>query len=330
MDLDIVFLGTGGSVPTARRATASLLVRRGGDRLLFDCGEGTQRQMHRSVGLIQLDQIFLTHFHADHYLGLPGLLKTYDLQDRETPLEIFGPRGLQALFDAIRRITGRTRYEVNLIELEPGEAVERDGYEIRPYPVEHRMKAFGYALVEPGRPGRFDPQAAERLGVKSGPAFGSLQRGEAVQANGQTVQPGDVMGPSRPGRKLVITGDTTACDSTLEAAYGAELLVHDASFANDQVERAAETGHATAAQAARLAREAEVGMLALVHISSRYNPREVIEEARSELPGAVAPRDFDLIEIPHSERGTPALVKNGARERPASGAAGGPASRPAM
>lgn len=323
MDLDLVFLGTGGSVPTARRATAALLVRHGGDRLLFDCGEGTQRQMHRSAGLVQLDEIYLTHFHADHYLGIPGLLKTYSLQGREEPLRVFGPPGLRGLFDTIRRITGRTAYELELIELAAGEGVEHDGYDVIPYPVEHGTTAFGYALVEDERPGRFDAEAAERLGAAPGPEFGVLQRGESLETKGGTVRPEEVMGAPRPGRKLVITGDTRPCESTRVAAYRAELLVHDGSFARDEVERAAETGHATAQQAAELATEAEVAMLALVHISSRYNPREVLEEARATLPSAVAPRDFDLIEIPFAERGQPQLVKNGARERPEDPTAGG-------
>jgi ribonuclease Z len=314
MDLDLVFLGTGGSVPTARRATASLLVRRGGDRLLFDCGEGTQRQMHRSVGLVQLDEIYLTHYHADHYLGIPGLLKTYDLQGREAPLRVYGPPGLNGLFDAIYRITGRTSYELDLIELDAGHAVSHEAYEVVPYAVEHGTTAFGYAIVEEERPGRFDPEAAARLGISEGPEFGALQRGESVEVDGTPVDPAQVMGEARPGRKVVISGDTAVCESTRVAAYRAELLVHDGSFADDELERAGETGHATARQAAELARDAEVAMLALVHISSRYNPREVLEQARSELPTATAPRDFDLIEIPFAERGEPTLIKNGARE----------------
>ncbi|MDP9227721.1 MAG: MBL fold metallo-hydrolase, partial [Actinomycetota bacterium] len=161
MDLSVVFLGTGGSVPTARRATASVLVRRGGERLLFDAGEGTQRQMLRSTGLVQVDDVFITHYHADHYLGLPGLLKTYDLQGRERPLRIHGPKGLQALFDAIQRIVGKVSYGLELIELSAGEALVRDGYEIRPFAIEHRMRGLGYALVEEERLGRFD---AERAG----------------------------------------------------------------------------------------------------------------------------------------------------------------------
>ncbi len=180
MDLDVVFLGTGGSVPTARRATACVLVRRGGDRLLFDCGEGAQRQMQRSTGLVQVDEIYITHLHADHYLGLPGLLKTYDLQGREPGLRIVGPPGLQELFVAIRRIVGRLHYPLELVELAEGEAVARDGYEVRAFPVAHRMPAHGYALVEDDRPGRFDPDAAAALGVAPGPDFGLLQDGQPV------------------------------------------------------------------------------------------------------------------------------------------------------
>jgi ribonuclease Z len=315
MDLDVVFLGTGGSVPTARRATACVLVRRGGDRLLFDCGEGAQRQMQRSTGLVQVDEIYVTHLHADHYLGLPGLLKTYDLQDRERPLRILGPPGLGELFSSLRRIFGRTRYPLEVSELQADEAIAHDGYEVRPFPVEHRMPAYGYALVEESRPGRFDPDAAERLGVGSGPDFGRLQRGEAVETGGETVTPEQVMGEERRGRKIVITGDTVPCEMTRVAAHEAELLIHDGSFADEEVQRAAETGHSTARQAAELAGEAVVGMLALVHISSRYNVGAVLDEAREAFPGAVAPRDFDLIELPLPERGTPRLVEKGARQR---------------
>ena len=315
MDLSIVFLGTGGSVPTARRATACILVRRGGERLLFDCGEGAQRQMHRSTGLVQLDGIYLTHFHADHYLGIPGLLKTYDLQDRERPLRIYGPRGLVDLFKTIQRIVGRTRYPVELIELDDDEAVTHDGYEVRAFPVRHRVRALGYALVERDRPGRFDPEAAERLGVEAGPAFGALQRGEEVEGRGGTVRPPDVMSEARHGRRIVLTGDSAPCPETAAAAVGATVLIHDGSFGDDQVARAAETGHSTAREAAVLASEAGVGMLALVHVSSRYNVSDLVREAREVFPEAVAPRDFDLIEVPFPERGSPRLIHEGALER---------------
>lgn len=315
MDLSVAFLGTGGSVPTARRATASLLVARGGDRLLFDCGEGTQRQMHRSLGLVQLDEVYLSHFHADHFLGLPGLLKTYDLMDRQAPLTIYGPPGLGELFAALRRILGRTRYQLDLVELAAGETVPHDGYEVRAFAVEHRVTGYGYALVEDDRPGRFDPERARRLGVAEGPAFGALQRGEEVATGSGAVRPDQVMGQARRGRTIVVSGDTAPCIATAEAARGAELLIHDASFAEQEAQRAVETGHATAGQAAAIAREAEVKMLALVHISSRYHVKMVLEEARKVFASSVAPRDFDLIEIPFPERGEPSLVENGARRR---------------
>ena len=315
MDLSVAFLGTGGSVPTARRATACLLVMRGGDRIMFDCGEGSQRQMHRSLGLVQLDEIYLTHLHLDHFLGLPGLLKTYDLQSRQLPLRIFGPPGLRELFGSMARLIGRTRYEVAVTELAPGEAVPHDGYEVRPYPVEHRTTAFGYRLAEPQRPGRFDPVAAERLGVPEGPAFSALQRGEEVRGSDGVVRPQDVMGEARPGRTVVVSGDTAPCMATAEAAQGAELLIHDGSFAEEEAQRAIETGHSTAGQAAALAREARVRLLALVHVSSRYNVGQVLDEARATFEQTVAPRDFDLVEIPFPDHGEPFLVANGARER---------------
>jgi ribonuclease Z len=313
MDLSVVFLGTGGSVPTARRATACLLARVGGERLLFDCGEGSQRQMQRSVGLVQVDEIYITHYHADHYLGVPGLMKTYDLQGRERPLRIVGPAGLGELFTAIRRIVGRVTYGVELVELAPGDAVRHDGYEVRAFAVEHRMRAHGYALTEDERPGRFDPDLAQRLGVRPGPDFGRLQGGEAVSGSNGLVRPDQVMGEPRRGRKVVISGDTAPCEATRVAAHQAELLVHDGSFADEEAARAVETGHATARQAGELARDAAVGLLALVHVSSRYDVREVLAEARQAFEATEAPRDFDVVEIPFPERGEPRLIENGAR-----------------
>jgi ribonuclease Z len=315
MDLSVAFLGTGGAVPSARRNTASVLVARGGERLLFDCGEGTQRQMQRSLGLVQVDAIYFTHFHADHFLGLPGLLKTYDLTERERPLTIYGPRGLRDLIQSLGRVIGRVGYKVDLIEIEPGDAIPVDGGEIRSFPVEHSVRAFGYALDEAERPGRFDPETAKRLGVKEGPDFANLQRGEPVQGALGPVNPSDVMGESRPGRKVVLTGDTAPCHATVEAARGADLLVHDASFAEEEAQRAAETGHSTVGQAAAVAREAEVKLLALVHISSRYHVGKVLDEAKDVFEPTVAPRDFDVIDLPFPERGEPQLVQNGAREK---------------
>ena len=218
MDLDVLFVGTAGSAPSARRGLPATLVRRGGDRLLFDCGEGTQRQLVRSVGLFDLEEVFITHFHADHFLGLPGLLKTYDLQSREAPLKILGPAGLNDLFSAMGRLIGRTRYPLELVELEPGVPIRRDGYAVAPFPVEHGIAALGYALVEDERPGRFDEARARELGVAPGPDFGRLQAGEAVAGANGEVRPDEVLGDPRPGRKIVLVGDTVPCQATRVAA----------------------------------------------------------------------------------------------------------------
>jgi ribonuclease Z len=316
MDLSVAFLGTGGSVPSARRSTASVLIARGGERLMFDCGEGTQRQLQRSFGLTQVDAIYLTHFHADHILGLPGLLKTYDLIDREAPLTIYGPLGLADLFKTLGRIVGKTGFKLELVELQPGDTVSHAGYEIRAYATEHSVRTNGYVLAEEERPGRFDPEAAKRLGVPEGPAFAALQRGEYVEGASGPVRPEEVMGEARAGRTVVITGDTAPCKATAEAARGAELLVHDASFSEEEAQRAAETGHSTVGQAAAVAREAKVKLLSLVHISSRYHVGTVLDEAREVFEATIAPRDFDIVDIPFPERGEPQLVPNGARERP--------------
>jgi ribonuclease Z len=314
MDLSAIFLGTGGSVPSARRSTASVMLVRGGKRMMFDCGEGTQRQLQRSLGLSQVDEIYLTHFHADHILGLPGLLKTYDLTAREEPLTIFGPRGLRDLFKTLGRLIGRTDYSIDLVEIDPGEAVRHDGAEVRAFAVEHSVRANGYALVEEERPGRFDPEVAKRLGVAEGPAFANLQRGEEVPGSAGPVRPEEVMGKPRPGRTIALTGDTAPCHSTVAAAADADLLIHDASFSEEEAQRAADTGHSTVGQAASVAREAHVKMLALVHISSRYHVGTVLDEARGVFEPSFAPKDFDVIEVPFPERGEPRFVPNGARE----------------
>jgi ribonuclease Z len=323
MDLEVSFLGTGASVPSARRSTAAVLIARGGDRLLFDCGEGTQRQMQRSLGLVQVDEIYLTHFHADHMLGLPGLLKTYDLHDREAPLRVSGPPGLKELFTVLRPLIGRLRYPLELGELRAGETVEHDEYVVEGYEAAHNVRAFGWALVEDDRPGRFDPAAAKAAGVREGPDFARLQRGEEVRGSDGTVTPGQVMGETRQGRTIVVTGDTAPSPATVAAAADADLLIHDASFAEEDAQRAAETGHSTLGQAAAVAAEAHVKMLALVHISARYHVGKVLEEAREVFPDCVAPRDFDQIVVPLPEKGSPRLVPNGARERGSTGDQGG-------
>jgi len=299
-------------VPAPRRGLPAVLIRRGGERLLFDCGEGTQRQLIRSIGLAELDCVFITHFHADHWLGLPGMLKSFALRDRDRPLTIYGPRGLNDLMAATRFIYGRLPYELSVRELALAETVQFGGYHVAAIAVEHRSSvAFGYALVEDSRPGHLDARLAEELGVEPGPDFGRLQRGETV--NG--VAPEQVMGVTREGRKIVISGDTSPCESVAIAAYRADVLVHEATFVEEESERASQTGHSTARQAAQLALDAEARMLALVHLSARYSAGEVQREARSVLPATEVPRDFDAIEVPFPERGVAQLVRWSDRPR---------------
>ena len=305
MDMSLFFAGTAGSVPGARRGLPAVLVRRGGDRLLFDCGEGTQRQLMRSVGLLDLDGVFITHFHADHWLGLPGMLKSFALRERDQPLIVYGPRGLEELMDVMRIVYGRLPYELSIVELQPGESVKRDGYLIAPIPVCHAGASFGYALVEESRPGHLDAGMAEQLGVSPGPDFGRLQRGETVAG----VRPEQVMGAAREGRKIVLSGDTGPCEALAVAAHQADVLVHEATFTEEEVERARQTRHSTARQAAELARDAEVRLLALTHVSSRYAGGELRDEARAVFPTAETPRDFDTIEVPFPERGPATLVR---------------------
>jgi ribonuclease Z len=319
MDLSLFFAGTAGSVPSARRGLPALLVRYGAERILVDCGEGTQRQLVRSVGLADLTDVFITHFHADHWLGLPGMLKSFDLRDRDRPLTVYGPPGLADLMEVMRRtVFGRLGYPLAIVELDPGEAVRRAALEIQPFAVRHRGRAYGYAFAEDARPGRFDVELATRLGVRPGPDFGRLQRGETVAG----VHPDQVMGAPRPGRRVVVSGDTGPSDAVAVAAHEADLLIHESTFGDDERDRARQTGHSTARQAATIAREADVRLLALTHLSSRYAGRELRDEAREVFADTVVPGDFDLVEIPFPERGPPTLVRH--RDRPAPAPAGPP------
>jgi ribonuclease Z len=305
MDLSLVFAGTAGSVPTARRGLPATLIRRGGERILVDCGEGTQRQLIRSVGLADIDEVLITHLHVDHWLGLPGMIKSFELRDRDRPLTVYGPPGIRAAMDGMRFVLGKVRFGLKVVELAEWEDVEHDGYVISAIPVRHRTTAYGYALVEDDRPGRFDAELAQARGVTPGPDFGRLQRGETVDG----VAPEEVIGPDRPGRKVVLSGDTAPCETLRVAAHRADLLVHEATFTEDERDRARETSHSTAAQAARLAEEAEVRLLALTHLSTRYGGGEIRDEARAIFPSTVVPRDFDIVDLPFPEKGEPTVTR---------------------
>jgi len=284
MTLTVTFLGTSGAVPTTERNPSSLFVRRAGDAFLFDAGEATQRQMMRYNTGFDVSDVFVTHGHGDHVFGLPGLVHTWDFNDREDPLTIHVPRGLGGdVEDLVFSVGGDVGYPVRVSEVSAGETVlARDDYEVRAFTTAHRTASVGYALVEHERKGRFDRERAEELGVPVGPKFSRLHDGEPVELeDGTVVRPDQVVGDPRPGRKVVYTGDTRPHDAVVSAAEGADLLVHDATFANDAAERAADTGHSTAGEAAEVANRAGVRALALTHVSSRYagDAREITEGA---------------------------------------------------
>lgn len=310
MNLSVVFVGTAASAPTARRGLSSLLMRRGGDQLLFDCGEGTQRQLIKSVGLADIEHVFITHFHADHFLGLPGMLKTFQLRGREVPLTVYGPRGLRRTMADLEPIYGRLPYDLEIYELEPEERLGFKGFTVHAFDVDHTPESVGYALIEHDRPGHFDEAEAKRLGVTPGPDFGVLQRGGSVTLDdGTVVESKKVVGEDRRGRRIIYTGDTAPCDSTREAAAGADVLVHESSFGDEEAARARETRHSTARQAAEVARDAGVDLLCLTHVSGRYFGKELRAEAREVFANTELPRDFDVVEIPFPERGRPELIK---------------------
>jgi ribonuclease Z len=309
VDLHIVFLGTAGATPTVDRGSSATLIIRGGERILIDCGEGTQRQLMRSVGLARIDLILLTHLHGDHYLGLPGLLKTWSLLGRTEPLVLYGPEGLYELMRDAERLVGRPRFPLYVEEAKPGNVLQGVDYWLKAAPVDHGLPGLAWCLEEKTRPGLFHPEWATALGVTPGPDFGRLQRGETVAlASGEQVMPDQVMEKERAGRKVVVSGDTRPAQSVIELAAGASVLIHESTFAWEERDRALETRHSTAREAAEVARAAGVGLLALVHTSSRHSWRELRSEARAAFPDTILPKDFDTLVVPYPEKGIAHLV----------------------
>jgi ribonuclease Z len=303
--LSLTFLGTAASIPTVDRNVAGLAVQREGETILFDCGEGNQRQMMRYGVGFTFGEIFFTHYHADHMLGVTGLLRTMGLQDRSTPVTLYGPKGGQRILGAAISLgIEKNQFPVEIVEVRPGDRLARQDYDIVVFETKHRADTVGYALVEHPRLGRFNPERARELGIPEGPLWGRLHTGETVTlADGRTVRPGELVGEQRDGRTLVYTGDTRPHLSVIEAAKGADLLVHEATFGSDELERARETGHSTAAEAARVALEAGARRLVLTHISSRYNrdASELLAEARAVFPETMIARDGMTLEVPYAD-----------------------------
>lgn len=300
--LRITFLGTSAAAPTAERNVSGLFMRRAGESFLFDCGEGSQRQMIRFGTGFSITAAFFTHFHADHYLGIIGFLRTLGMYGRTEPLTLFGPRPAAALLPrAIKLGVEDLAWPVEIVEIDPGVVFSGDGYRIEAFPTDHRIPSLGYALIEDDRPGRFDVAAARALGVPEGPLFGRLQRGEAASLDdGRVIEPSAVVGPPRPGRKVVISGDTRPCQATVVASAEADLLIHEATFGDDEQERARETMHSTAREAASVARDASARRLVLTHLSNRYaaDPTPLLRQAEEAFSACEVAEDGLIIDLP--------------------------------
>jgi len=304
--LRITFLGTGGSVPSPHRNPSAIAVRRESELFLFDCGEGTQQQMMRAKTGMKITAIFITHFHADHVLGIPGLLQTLSLQGRTEPLEIYGPKGVRRfLYHLLSLGYASKNFDVKAIELQHGDVIRRQNYEIRAFKTEHNIRSIGYVLEEAMRPGKFNRERAIELGLKPGPLFSKLQHGESVFVNGREIRPEDVLGPPRPGRKIVYTGDTRPCESVIQAAENADILIHDGSLAEAEKELAIEYMHSTVTEAAEVAAKANVRKLILTHISARYDAesaKKLEEEARKIFPNTIVASDLMTIDVKYRDK----------------------------
>ncbi len=303
----VTFLGTGGALPSVIRNVSGLMIEREGEPLLFDCGEGTQRQMMRHAVGFGVSDIFFSHYHADHTLGLPGLLRTMGMQNRTIPLRLFGPAGApEHLGELVHLGRDRAKFPIEIATVAPGDRLDRGEYEIVVAEAVHKGAAVSYALVERDRLGRFDPERARGMGLPEGPLWGKIHKGEAVTLDdGRVVTPAELVGPPRPGRTVVYSGDTAPSDHLLRMAAGADLLIHEATFGEDEKDRALETRHSTAREAAEQAMLAGVRRLALTHISARYSREapELLAEAQAVFSATVVAQDGMVIEVPYRDQG---------------------------
>ncbi|HET9150148.1 MAG TPA: ribonuclease Z [Gemmatimonadales bacterium] len=301
MSLSVTFLGTGAACPSVERNVSALALQREGETLLFDCGEGTQRQMMRYGASFAFREIFFSHYHADHVLGVTGLLRTMGLMDRTEPVTLYGPKGAERILGAAISLgIERNKFPVEVVEVRAGDRLARKEYDLVTFETEHRADTIGWALMEHERLGRFDPAMARSLGVPEGPLWGRIHKGQAVTLeDGRVVEPSQLVGPTRPGRTVVYTGDTRPCDGVRRAARGADLLIHEATFSEEERARAVETGHSTAREAAEVAREAGVRQLVLTHISPRYSREapELLAEAKAVFPEVSVARDGLRVEV---------------------------------
>ena len=299
--LSIIFLGTSGSWPTVKRNVSAIAIKRGSEILLFDCGEGTQRQFQKSnASYMQLSKIFITHFHGDHFLGLPGLIQTMQLNDRKKSLSIYGPKGINQLMENILNLGYfHPDYKINTYELNDEDILHFGEYTINIIKVDHGVTTLGYSIQEKSRPGKFDKKKALKIGVPEGPLFSKIQKGETITLkNGQIIKPKQILGPARKGRKIVISGDTKPTKKMIDFAKFADILIHDSTFDSKLQDIANDYGHSTACQSAEIAKNAKINKLFLTHISPRYLDNEILEkDARKIFKNSYVARDFQEIEV---------------------------------
>jgi len=303
MSLRVIFLGTAGSVPTPKRNLPAILIQRKGEQVMFDCGEGVQRQMIKAkTGFHRKMKVLISHMHGDHVLGLPGLMQTMALLDRERTLEVYGPPGTRRFIEAVKETVQFTlTFPVEIYEIEEaGVVCNEEEYAINAVCANHVIPSLAYALVEKPRSGKFYPEKAKALGVPEGPLWSKLQHRHKVKlSNGRVIKPEEVLGPTRPGRKIVYSGDTRPFKEFVKFAAGADLLIHDATLDDELAERAEEDGHSTPSQAAENAEKAKAKQLILTHVSARYEDTSILlEQARKIFKNTQVAEDFMKVEIP--------------------------------
>ncbi len=297
----VIFLGTSGSTPTATRNLPAIVIKRKGELILLDCGEGTQQRMIQAkVGFRRNIKIFITHMHGDHVLGIPGILQTMSLFDFKSPLQIFGPPGLKRFIDVIMEtLKFKLTFPLLIREIDEGIICKEKEYHIHAVWAEHSVPNLAYALIEQDRPGKFSPEKALFLEVPKGPLWSKLQQGEIITiGNSRVVTPNHIVGPSRRGRKIVYSGDTRPCENILNLAKGADLLIYEATFSDEYKETANENMHSTPSQGAKIAKEAVVKKLILIHISPRFDDMDIfLKEAKKIFPATEVAKDLLEFEI---------------------------------
>lgn len=276
--MEIIFLGTSSAIPTNHRNHSAIALKAFGEIMLFDCGEGTQRQMTRArLSPMKINKIFITHFHGDHILGIPGLIQSMAFRGRTEPLEFYGPPGLHQLIDNMRHLGYfALSFKIFVNEVSEGVVLEGEDYQISCLMTEHSVLNFAYSIEEKRSP-KFIKEKALELGVKPGPAFGQLQKGIPVKIGKTIIKPEQVLGEERKGRKIVYSGDTLACSQMVNFAKNADILIHESTFNNSHKDKAFETGHSTAEMAADIAKKADVKKLIITHISTRYKDTQSLE-----------------------------------------------------